>query len=127
MTVPATGRRWVLPADECVLLPVENTTAEWIARWIGVQLIDSRGTAACRSARLRAWRSTNASAAVGSVVGDVAPQPLPRSGVGDEQLARGVERERQPAAAERIRISPAPSGLLSTAPDRAEREPASVR
>jgi len=28
-------RRWVFPADECVLLPVANTTAEWLARWIG--------------------------------------------------------------------------------------------
>ena len=28
-------RRWVFPAAECVLLPVANTTAEWIARWIG--------------------------------------------------------------------------------------------
>ncbi|MEI7861958.1 MAG: hypothetical protein WCJ21_04980 [Planctomycetota bacterium] len=26
-------------AIECVLLPVANTTAEWIARWIGGELI----------------------------------------------------------------------------------------
>jgi 6-pyruvoyltetrahydropterin/6-carboxytetrahydropterin synthase len=32
-------RRWVFPADECVLLPVANTTAEWIARWIGGELL----------------------------------------------------------------------------------------
>ncbi len=31
-------RRWVFPSDECVLLPVEQTTAELIARWIGVAL-----------------------------------------------------------------------------------------
>lgn len=31
-------RRWVFPADECVLLPVANTTAEWIAHWIGTEL-----------------------------------------------------------------------------------------
>lgn len=31
-------RRWVFPADECVILPVQNTTAEWIARWIGLEL-----------------------------------------------------------------------------------------
>ncbi|MGI9178841.1 MAG: 6-pyruvoyl trahydropterin synthase family protein [Pirellulales bacterium] len=31
-------RRWVFPADECVLLPAANTTAEWIARWIGTEL-----------------------------------------------------------------------------------------
>lgn len=32
------SRRWVFPADECVLLPAANTTAEWIARWIGTEL-----------------------------------------------------------------------------------------
>jgi 6-pyruvoyltetrahydropterin/6-carboxytetrahydropterin synthase len=37
-TVTFRDRRWVFPADECVLLPVTNTTAEWIARWIGGQL-----------------------------------------------------------------------------------------
>jgi len=34
-------RRWVFPASECVLLPVANTTAEWIARWIGERLLES--------------------------------------------------------------------------------------
>jgi 6-pyruvoyltetrahydropterin/6-carboxytetrahydropterin synthase len=34
-------RRWVFPADECVLLPVANTTAEWLARWIGHAVIES--------------------------------------------------------------------------------------
>ena len=38
-------RRWVFPADECVLLPVANTTAEWIARWIGGELIASLAAA----------------------------------------------------------------------------------
>lgn len=32
-------RRWIFPADECVLLPVANTTAEWIARWIGHEVL----------------------------------------------------------------------------------------
>jgi 6-pyruvoyltetrahydropterin/6-carboxytetrahydropterin synthase len=32
------GRRWVFPADECVLLPMVNTTAEMLARWIGLRL-----------------------------------------------------------------------------------------
>jgi 6-pyruvoyltetrahydropterin/6-carboxytetrahydropterin synthase len=32
-------RRWVFPADECVILPVRNTTAEFIARWIGLELL----------------------------------------------------------------------------------------
>jgi 6-pyruvoyltetrahydropterin/6-carboxytetrahydropterin synthase len=31
-------RRWVFPLDECVLLPIEQTTAELIARWIGMTL-----------------------------------------------------------------------------------------
>ncbi len=32
------GRRWVFPAEECVLLPMVNTTAELLARWIGLRL-----------------------------------------------------------------------------------------
>lgn len=32
-------RRWIFPADECMLLPIRNTTAELIAGWIGEQLI----------------------------------------------------------------------------------------
>ena len=31
-------RRWVFPREDCVLLPVENTTAEEIAAWIATQL-----------------------------------------------------------------------------------------
>lgn len=31
-------RRWVFPREDCVLLPVENTTAERIAWWIGTRL-----------------------------------------------------------------------------------------
>lgn len=37
-TVRFQDRRWVFPADECSLLPIANTTAEWIARWIGTEL-----------------------------------------------------------------------------------------
>lgn len=32
------GRRWVFPREDCVLLPVENTTAEEIAAWIAKRL-----------------------------------------------------------------------------------------
>lgn len=39
VTVRFADRRWVFPADECVLLPLENTTAEGIARWIGGELL----------------------------------------------------------------------------------------
>ena len=33
-------RRWVFPREDCVLLPVENTTAEEIAAWIAGRLRD---------------------------------------------------------------------------------------
>jgi 6-pyruvoyltetrahydropterin/6-carboxytetrahydropterin synthase len=31
-------RRWIFPKEDCILLPVENTTAELIARWIAGRL-----------------------------------------------------------------------------------------
>jgi 6-pyruvoyltetrahydropterin/6-carboxytetrahydropterin synthase len=34
-------RRWVFPREDCLLLPIENTTAELIARWIGERLRES--------------------------------------------------------------------------------------
>jgi 6-pyruvoyltetrahydropterin/6-carboxytetrahydropterin synthase len=33
-------REWVFPRDDCVLLPIENTTAELLARYIGDRLRD---------------------------------------------------------------------------------------
>jgi len=33
------NRRWIFPREDCVLLPVANTTAELIAHWIGEQLL----------------------------------------------------------------------------------------
>jgi 6-pyruvoyltetrahydropterin/6-carboxytetrahydropterin synthase len=33
-------REWVFPRDDCVLLPIENTTAELLARYIGGRLLD---------------------------------------------------------------------------------------
>jgi len=33
-------REWVFPRDDCVLLPVENTTAELLARYIAQRLAD---------------------------------------------------------------------------------------
>ena len=33
-------RRWVFPRCDCVLLPVPNTTAELLARYIGLRLLD---------------------------------------------------------------------------------------
>ncbi len=40
MRVRYTDREWVFPRDECVLLPIENTTAELLARYIGQRLLD---------------------------------------------------------------------------------------
>ena len=41
MEVTATflNRRWVFPKEDCCILPVENTTAELLAHWIGQSLI----------------------------------------------------------------------------------------
>ena len=36
------NRRWVFPREDCLILPIENTTAELIARWIGMLLIEIR-------------------------------------------------------------------------------------
>src|SRR5438876_917615 len=33
-------REWLFPRDDCVLLPIENTTAELLARYIGTRLAD---------------------------------------------------------------------------------------
>jgi len=33
-------RRWVFPRGDCVLLPVPNTTAELVARYLGRRLLD---------------------------------------------------------------------------------------
>jgi 6-pyruvoyltetrahydropterin/6-carboxytetrahydropterin synthase len=33
-------REWLFPRDDCVLLPIENTTAELLARYIGRRLLD---------------------------------------------------------------------------------------
>ena len=33
-------RRWVFPREDCILLPIENTTTELIARWIGERLVE---------------------------------------------------------------------------------------
>lgn len=33
-------RRWIFPREDCLLLPVANTTAERIAEWIGLRLRD---------------------------------------------------------------------------------------
>lgn len=40
VTATFESRRWVFPREDCILLPVENTTAEEIAAWIGARLRD---------------------------------------------------------------------------------------
>ena len=40
VTATFESRRWVFPREDCVLLPVVNTTAEEIAAWIGGRLQD---------------------------------------------------------------------------------------
>jgi 6-pyruvoyltetrahydropterin/6-carboxytetrahydropterin synthase len=32
-------REWLFPRDDCVLLPLENTTAELLARYVGQRLL----------------------------------------------------------------------------------------
>jgi 6-pyruvoyltetrahydropterin/6-carboxytetrahydropterin synthase len=36
-------REWLFPRDDCVLLPIENTTAEMLARYIGDRLTVTLG------------------------------------------------------------------------------------
>jgi 6-pyruvoyltetrahydropterin/6-carboxytetrahydropterin synthase len=36
-------REWVFPRDDCVLLPIENTTAELLARYIAQRLVEDLG------------------------------------------------------------------------------------
>jgi 6-pyruvoyltetrahydropterin/6-carboxytetrahydropterin synthase len=33
-------REWLFPRDDCVLLPIENTTAELLARYLAVRLLE---------------------------------------------------------------------------------------
>ncbi len=33
-------RRWIVPKQDCVILPVPNTTAEMLARWIADRLLE---------------------------------------------------------------------------------------
>lgn len=40
------SKRWVFPAEDCVLLPVKNTTAELLALWMGGELIERLDEAA---------------------------------------------------------------------------------
>ena len=41
VTATFEDRRWVFPRGDCILLPVANTTAELLGRWIGLRLLDA--------------------------------------------------------------------------------------
>lgn len=38
------GKEWTFPREDCVLLPIQNTTAELLARWIARRLLDDLKT-----------------------------------------------------------------------------------
>src|ERR1700738_2895865 len=38
------NREWVFPREDCLLLPIENTTAELLARYIGLRLLEALRT-----------------------------------------------------------------------------------
>ena len=38
VTARFADRRWVFPREDCILLPIPNTTAELIARWMALRL-----------------------------------------------------------------------------------------
>lgn len=40
VTARFNDRRWVFPVEDCCILPIANTTAELIARWIAGRLIE---------------------------------------------------------------------------------------
>ena len=41
VTATFEDRRWIFPKEDCVILPVANTTAELIANWIAHQFIET--------------------------------------------------------------------------------------
>jgi len=47
------NRRWIVPRDECRLLPIRQTTAELLARWIGEQLQERMQGALDRTSSLQ--------------------------------------------------------------------------
>ena len=36
--ITSNEKEWIIPRDDCVLLPIENTTAELLARWVSGEL-----------------------------------------------------------------------------------------
>lgn len=44
VTATFESKRWIFPSEDCVLLPIANTTAELMARYISVELISKTKT-----------------------------------------------------------------------------------
>ena len=38
------GKEWSFPREDCVLLPIQNTTAELLARWVAHRLLEDLKT-----------------------------------------------------------------------------------
>lgn len=58
-------RRWVFPKDDCLLLPMANTTTESLARYVGERLsasLESLGPAAANRLRIEIGEGTGCSA-----------------------------------------------------------------
>jgi 6-pyruvoyltetrahydropterin/6-carboxytetrahydropterin synthase len=53
VTATFDDRRWLFPSGDCRLLPVENTTSELLAKYIGQRLIELLGEPAAKIERLR--------------------------------------------------------------------------
>ena len=63
---PLPDREWLFPRDDCVLLPIENTTAELLARYIaGKRLLEDLKRLTTASARRAARRGRGEPRAVG--------------------------------------------------------------
>ena len=45
-------KRWIFPREDCVLLPIPNTTTELLAKYIGERLIEEIGSALTQNATL---------------------------------------------------------------------------
>ena len=64
--VTLAGRRWVLPHDNCLLLPIANTTTELLAQYVGERLLTALTALGGRSpdrVRVEIGEGTGASAA----------------------------------------------------------------
>jgi 6-pyruvoyltetrahydropterin/6-carboxytetrahydropterin synthase len=53
VTATFEDRRWIFPTGDCRLVPLANTTAELLARYIGQRLLSALGPAAAKVTRLK--------------------------------------------------------------------------